>query len=242
MKCLILLPTRFGKSEGERVIRDFFAYDGKVMEFLNKLGEIILLNILFLLCCLPVVTAGASLTSFYYAMIKSVRRERGNPVKEFFRSMKRTIGRGSLLTVGTLLWLGALLYGRRGMPAGGEKAISFGTALCDVLLLFSVCALLYLFPVLSRFELRISEMLKLSFVMSIRFLPITFLLAAGSVLMGWVQFFWLPAPCILILPGVCCYLTTYLMEKALLHYMPKAEAGEEQWYDQDTKIQEEAEK
>ena len=32
------------------------AYDGKIVGFLNKMGEIILLNIVFLICCLPVIT------------------------------------------------------------------------------------------------------------------------------------------------------------------------------------------
>lgn len=61
-----------------------FSSDGKVVGLLNKSGEIILLNMAFLLCCLPVVTVGPALASLYYATMKSIRRERGYPVREFF--------------------------------------------------------------------------------------------------------------------------------------------------------------
>ena len=213
------------------MIRKFFAYDGKVMEILNKTGEIILLNIIFLICCLPVITIASALTSFYYAMIKSVRRERGNPVREFMRSMKRTIAKGSLLTLGIFLWMGALLYGRWMLLNGPGGAVSFQRVLYDVLIVLSIFFLIYIFPVFSRFEMKLSGIVKLSFVMSIRYLPVTAAVAVGSAAVGWLLIYYLPIACILVVPGVWCYLVTFLMEKALLHYMPEAKAGEEQWYD-----------
>lgn len=206
------------------------------MSFLNKTGEIILVNIVFLLCCIPVVTIGPALTSFYYAMIKSVRRERGSgPVKEFFHSMKRTLGRGILLTVGILLWFALLCYGRWMVHAGVEGTVTFSEVLYDVAIIVSGCILIYLFPVFSRFEMRMTKMIQLSFVMSIRFFPVTVVAAAGSALVGWLLIFQLPIACILFVPGVWCYLVTFLMEKALLHYMPEAKPGEEQWYDREMK-------
>lgn len=208
------------------------------MSFLNKTGEIILVNIVFLLCCIPVVTIGSALTSFYYATIKSIRRERGGPVKEFFHSMKRTLGKGILLTVGILLWFALLCCGR--WMAHAEDTVTFTEVLYDVAIVVSGCILIYLFPVFSRFEMRVTKMIQLSFVMSIRFFPVTVIVAAGSVLIGWLLIFKLPIACILVVPGIWCYLVTFLMEKALLHYMPEAKPGEEQWYDRETKTDAEA--
>ena len=222
------------------MLQRFFDYDGKPMSFLNKTGEIILVNIVFLLCCIPVVTIGSALTSFYYATMKSIRRERGGPVKEFFHSMKRTLGRGILLTVCILLWLALLCWGRWMTRAGVESTVTFSEVLYDVAIAASGCILIYLFPVFSRFEMRVTKMIQLSFVMSIRFFPVTVIVAAGSVLIGWLLIFKLPIACILVVPGIWCYLVTFLMEKALLHYMPKAKPGEEQWYDRETKTDTEA--
>lgn len=213
------------------MFRKIFSYDGKVMGVLNKIGEIILLNMVFLLCCLPVVTAGPAATSFYYAMVKSVRRERGTCIGEFFRSMKRTLAKGTLLTVAILLWTGLLYVGRRGAAQRAGGGVTFELALYNVAAAVSALILLYIFPVFSRFDRKMSDIVKLSFVMSIRYFPFTLAIGAGSVLTGWLLLFELPAPCILAVPGLWCYLVTYMMEKALLHYMPAAKPGEEQWYD-----------
>lgn len=221
----------------------FFSYDGKLMDFLNKLGEIILLNIVFLICCVPIVTAGSALTSFYYAMIKSVRRERGSgPIREFMSSMKRTLGRGVLMTIGIIAWMALLFLGRQMAGTGtedtaafvseAESTVTFQVVLYGVAIVVSICVLIYIFPVFSRFEMKMTQIIKLSFVMCIRFLPVTVAVAVGSTLIGWLLIYWLPVACILVVPGIWCYAVTFLMEKPLRHYTPTAKPGEEQWYDE----------
>lgn len=225
------------------MFQDFFSYDGKFMGFLNKLGEIILLNIVFLLCCVPVITTGSALTSFYYAMIKSVRRERGNgPIREYMSSMKRTLGRGALLTIGMIVWMALLFLGRQmaltgaedvaSLASEAESTVTFPVVLYGVAIVISICVLIYIFPVFSRFEMKMTQIIKLSFVMCMRFLPVTVAVAAGSALIGWLLIYWLPVACILVVPGIWCYAVTFLMEKPLRHYTPAAKPGEEQWYDE----------
>lgn len=215
------------------MFQKFFSYDGKPIEILNKLGEIILLNIVFLLCCVPIVTIGPALTSFYYAMIKSVRRERGGPIREFMSSMRRTLARGVLLTVGVGVWMSILYVGIQMAQAGAEDSVTFPVVLYGVMIVMSICVLIYVFPVFSRFEMKMLQIIKLSFVMSIRFLPVTVAVAAGSAAIGWLFLNnFLPIACILAVPGIWCYAVTFLMEKALRHYTPEAKPGEEQWYDE----------
>lgn len=217
------------KKESGRILEQ----DGKVVSLLNKSGEIILLNMAFLLCCLPAVTLGPALASLYYATMKSIRRERGYPVREFFSSVKRTLKRGISLTLLAGLWLGLLFFGRYYAGTGQWKA-SPGAGLYDLLILVSVCVLIYVFPVLSRFELRLTELLKLSFLMSIRFLPITVLSIAGSAAVVLLMIYILPIPCILFVPGLWCLGLTFLLERALQAYTPPAKPGEEQWFDKET--------
>lgn len=208
------------------------AYDGKVFGFLNKAGEIILLNIVFLLCCLPVITIGPALTSLYYSTMKSIRRERGYPVTEFWHSMKRTMKSGVLLTILSLCVMGALVLGRMyALNPAGE--LTPKALLYDFFILIGTGGLIYLFPVLSRFEMKLTKLVKLAFVMSIRFLPITAAVMAGSAGIAWLLIYVLPMPCLLFVPGLWCLAITFLMEKALLAYMPEAKPGEEQWYDKE---------
>ena len=95
-------------------------------------------------------------------------------------------------------------------------------------LLMAVSA--YIFPVLSRFTMKTVNMWKLAFVMAIRYIPVTAAVIAGTAALIWLQIYVLPIPCIAFVPGCWCFIVTFMMEKVLLHYMPKPDKGEEAWY------------
>lgn len=200
-------------------MKGLLSFEGPVIQFFHKTGEVIIATMLFLLFYVPVVTAGASVTSLYYSVIKSVRRERGYVTSEFMRSLKRTLGKGVILTVGMLAWFGVLILGR--MRSGGHMALAY-----SALIAVSVCVSVYIFPVLSRFDMKLAGIIRLSFVMSIRYIYYTIPIIAGTVLLAWLQYFYLPMPCILLLPGAWCYAVTFMMERALLGYMPAKEEAE----------------
>lgn len=208
------------------------ASDGKLVGLLDKSGELILLDMAFLLCCAPIVTIGPALASLYYATMKSIRRERGYPVREFFSSMKRTLKNGVLLTLLAAGWLGLLFFGRHYARTGQWKA-SPGAGLYDAFIILSICALIYVFPVLSRFEMKLAAIIKLSFLMSIRFLPVTVFGIAGTAAVVLLMIYILPIPCIFFVPGLWCLALTFMVEKALLAYTPAAKPGEEQWFDKE---------
>lgn len=228
-----------GKSGAKLFGANLFAYDGWFMELLTGFGELAMLSGAFIVCCLPIITIGPAVTSLYYAVIKSVRRGRGAPVHEFFASMKRILGKGILITVGIIAVAAAMYigYGQAGMMiqtaqdtgGSGQTGKIFSTmyvVLSGLLLMITV----YIFPILSRFTMGIADMLKLAFVMALRYIPVTVAVIAGTALLGWLQIYVLPMPCILFVPGCWCYIVTFMMEKVLLHYMPKPREGENAWY------------
>ena len=51
-------------------MRSFFNLDNPLMQFLNTLTDIVILNVICLICCIPVVTIGASLTALHYVTIR----------------------------------------------------------------------------------------------------------------------------------------------------------------------------
>ena len=63
----------------------FFNLDSPVMQALGKMADLMWLNILTLICCIPVVTAGASLTAMHYMALKIVRNEECYITKGFFK-------------------------------------------------------------------------------------------------------------------------------------------------------------
>lgn len=67
--------------------------DSPVIAFLNKATDLILLNFLWILCSLPVITAGAATAAMYYVCITSIRCGDGYVAKRFFKALSRTSGR-----------------------------------------------------------------------------------------------------------------------------------------------------
>lgn len=224
---------------------EFFSSEGPLIGFLQKIGMLIVLSVLFLLCSFPLVTMGAAASALYYAVAKSVRRERGYPTKEFFRAFKRNLKNGTVLTVifGGLAAL--ILYNREvlwqassgeremlpeimmGSPDGGTLTLY---VIYDGMLIFLAMLAVYLFPVLSRFAMKLSDIVKLSFVMSLRFFYFTVLLTAGTGILIYLQWKALPMPTILLLPGGWTYLSSFLLEKAMKKYITAPKEGEDAWY------------
>ena len=61
--------------------------------------DLMILNIVTLLMCLPVITAGAALTGMHYVLLKMVREQEGYIVPSFFRSFKRNLLQATLLLI-----------------------------------------------------------------------------------------------------------------------------------------------
>lgn len=109
-------------------------------------------------------------------------------------------------------------------------------SLSGLLILLMVLVTLYLFPVMSRFDMKLSKLCTLAFVISIRYWYITAALIAGLAVVVLAQLYLLPLPLILLTPGLWCYASSFLVERAMKPYMPKSRTpeGEEQpenWYD-----------
>lgn len=204
--------------------------DGTLMYFLTKAGWIVILNILWFVSCLPIFTIGTATTSLYYAMMKTIRRNRSYPLTEYFASFKRTFVQGSIITLGSGLLLALLWYLRRTALLANGNSESFASAGYLVLMLVAVAILIYLFPVMSRFSLSTMGLVKLAFVMSVRYIGYTAALLVGTVMLLWIWFYFLPLPTIFIWPGIWCYLSTFVIEKALRKYMPAPKEDEDAWY------------
>ena len=224
---------------------EFFSSEGPLIGFLQQLGNLILLSIIFIICSLPVFTFGTASSALYYAVVKSVRRGRSYPVKEYFKAFKRNLVNGSILT---LLFGGiaALVLNNRilinqaaiGDPGAAANVIMGepdGSMLTlyivyDGILILLACVVIWLFPVLSRFAMKLTDILKLSFVITVRYFYYTVLLVIGLGILLYLQWRILPIWTILILPGIWTYASSYLIERAMKKYTPAPKEGEDAWY------------
>ena len=87
------------------MLAGLFNYDNPVWRFIGKLWDVLVVNILWIICSIPVVTAGASTTAMYYVTLKLARDEDGYTIRSFFKSFKENFKQA------TAIWLIFLLTG-----------------------------------------------------------------------------------------------------------------------------------
>ena len=149
-----------------------------VMKFFNKLADLILLNALFIICCLPVVTIGAAITAMYYVNIVSIRQGDGYVFKRFFASFKENLKQA------TILWFLAL-----GILSVLVADVYFwllqGTLFAKVMFVVSLAVamavgivLLYLFPCLAKLRGSVFDIIRYAASFAYGYLPYTLVLVA----------------------------------------------------------------
>ena len=85
-----------------------FDMDNPLWRFLGKLADLMILNVLFLLCSIPIFTIGASLTGVNYVCLKIREQEEGYIVRNFFKSFKQNFVQSTIIWL-IMLALGLLL-------------------------------------------------------------------------------------------------------------------------------------
>ena len=81
-----------------------FSPDSKFMEILGRITDLILLNILFLLTCLPIFTMGAAATALYTMCFRFMREEYRSIVKPYFQAFRDNFRQSTLIWLLLLLW------------------------------------------------------------------------------------------------------------------------------------------
>ncbi len=203
--------------------------ESKLHAVLTAVIDIVWLGLLWLVCSLPVLTLGAASTALYYAMVKSVRHERGSLTKSFFRSFRENFRQGTLLW---LLLAAYILIGLANVWALGSMGVGQGSALyylVRLLLLLPLFLFPWLFAFLSRFQNSIGGTLKFSAYLALRHFGRTLLLAAELALFGLIV--WLIPPLLPLLPGVLCLLTSLSIEPVFRTLTADQNEGDA-WYNE----------
>ena len=202
-------------------MREYFSLDGGLMRFLSKASDICIISIIWLICCLPVVTIGASTTAAYYTIIKVVKRQRGTLLLEFIQSFKRNFKDSVAIHIIYLMAEGFLVFNihnaYRTLEVRDSTMALNQLCLYAALLLLVMAAGIYTYPALSRFSMGRRELIRFSFVAMSRHLPVTILLL-GVFAASFAAMVWLPAG-IIFMPGICLYLYSRMMEPVLRNYM-----------------------
>lgn len=204
-------------------MRDIFNLDGPLIAFLNKATDLVLLNFLYIICCIPVVTIGAATTALYYVTLRMAKNEEGYIVKDFFRSFKENFRQATIIWL-ILLCLGIVFGGEFFIINRMEGTVAFviECILCLGILLFAF-EMLYAFPVLSRFENTIKNTMKNALFISILQIPKTLAMLVFSIIpivMVIASLRWLPLVAALGF-SVAGYTNACWMNKIFKRFEPK---------------------
>ena len=131
---------------------NIFEEGSPFQRFLNKMADLLILNIITMLMCLPIITAGAALTAMHYVLLKMVRGEEGYILKSFFRSFKREFRQATVLWI-LYVALAALMASNLVLvlQGSGRYPIWLPSSIVVVAVL-ELMFMIYTFAMLSRFD------------------------------------------------------------------------------------------
>ena len=154
-----------------------FNMDNKFFTVMGRVADLIMLNVVCLICCLPIVTIGASLTALHYVTLKMARNEGSYIIRSFFKSFKQNFKQATIINL-IMLVIAAILYMDLNIVPNLGGTMS--QVLYILFIAFGIIYLmvfLYIYPVLAKFYNSIKNTFRNAFLMSIRHLPYTLLMA-----------------------------------------------------------------
>ncbi|NBI09965.1 DUF624 domain-containing protein [Colidextribacter sp. OB.20] len=196
--------------------------------WLSTLVDVAGLSLLWMLLCLPVVTAVPATAALYYAVVKCVRRRESGAFRAYLRAFRDNLKTG-LLTGLILLPAAALLLAVHhiarwyGIRAGGVLYLLYVAQYFALMIPAGV--LCWLFPLLGRFEYGVRDLFRTAFQLTVAHLPSTVvlvLLTAQSAVFCAV--YWWP---VLFLPAAAMLLASLFTERIFGKYAPELAEPEE---------------
>ncbi len=148
-------------------MNNFFDVNSIFYRTLYKVYQIVVLNVLFILASIPLVTIGATTTALYVVSFKihSGTLEGGLP-RAFFRAFKANFRKATLIWAGVMTVLALILFA---WPLLAAAIHAFAPLFYVFILIVTVLmlSLTYIFPLLARFENSIKQTIKNAYIMSL---------------------------------------------------------------------------
>lgn len=202
----------------------FFSPDSMFMRIMSRVADLLILNVLFLITSVPVVTIGAASTALYTVCFRLGTDREAGTVKTYFSAFRDNFKQA------TPLWLLLLLCG----GAAGFNTMLFYTvpgaarfacALFGILFIVVLFVHAYVFPMLSLFNSDNKSLLKNALILSLGYLPRSILAAAlnilplGCLLLNFYGFFQAGFVWIALYFSAAAYANTFILKKVFAPYL-----------------------
>lgn len=155
--------------------------DNIIVCALSKICDMVCLNILWLICSIPIITIGASTAALYTVMLKMVKNEEGYIFRGFFKAFKSNFKQSTImwiviLLLGIVCWIDYRVAGV--MPGMGGSIMRIIFLLLGFILL---SVTIYIFPLTARYENTIRNTVRNALILTVGKLPYTLLMVVVTV-------------------------------------------------------------
>ena len=157
--------------------------DSPIMSFLARVADLVILNVLWLLCCLPVVTAGASATAMYHVVRHLQEESISSVTRDFFRSFKSDFRQATPVYLLLLIPTAAVVMNAWILSAQSSDVVPvYVRAIWMVSALMLTFVVSFVYPVMAYFDDTVWKTLRTAAVLAVAKLPRTVLISAINLL------------------------------------------------------------
>ncbi len=215
-------------------MNNLFNIDGPIMKYLSWFADMIILSFLWFICCIPIITIGPSTSALYYVTLKIARKEEEIKISSsFFHAFKCNFKQGVVLNlifllVGTVIVLDYLIMSNVEGIYGTVSSVCF-----FVMGVWTLCIMLYTYPLQAQFINPIRRTLKNASILSIQKTMNTVIilivhLIPVSVAIISLEFFVNAIPVwVLLAPAVIAYVCSVRLVKIFDPLIKPAEEDDE---------------
>ena len=157
-------------------MRNIFKIGSPFMELLTHLANLMLLSLLWIVCCIPVVTVVPASVALYYVSLKMVRKVNYSICKDFFHSFIDNLKQGIVLNIVFLICIVLLSVNYFVFSSIQSSLSQVASAILLLLTISFLNTMLYTFPLQAQFANTVLGTLKNAFFMSIQRLPNTIII------------------------------------------------------------------
>lgn len=185
-------------------MNSLFHYDGYLNRILTKLMYIAELNLLFLICSIPVITVGASCTAMYTVLFRFVRNDEPDILKTFFKAFRENLKNASCIWAAMLAAAGTLAvnyYALYHMDGGWTEALR---VFFNFIFIIWVMLWVYIFPAAAYYKNSVLGYFQFSIRVAIANLPVTaaIILIQAAILLAILFFAQYMQMAVILL--ICC--------------------------------------
>ncbi len=195
--------------------------DSPIIAFLNKVTDLILLNILWLLCSLPIITAGAATTAMYYVCITSIRCGDGYVVKRFFKSFKENFKQITPIWICILVFCALLVFNIIFWAQIGWDIANIMQFINGIIGTIGLVYIMWLFPVYAKLSGTNKNLLKNAAAFAVGYLPYTGVILCITVFVIWANLKSVIANSIMLFIGfaLLAYMQSFFFYRVFLKHI-----------------------